>query len=393
MTTPNVHVPHYPDYTSARAFLRLMDGRSRRTLASMRDSIYENVGTPQETRDWSQPEQWIPEILQGEERSLAEYLWQSSEGKVNPRHLTGLWLFCSSYELFMPDHQDKLHITSRGQDFLSEPLGEVVQQIDYSEGLLQLLAIVSEHSPSKRSDLLPHFAEFLAQYSRVRSQSAISSRWYDRISNLVERNLVTRQGVFYQISKDGLAYLDRVATLLKEGEDGTTTATKDLRRLLDTQQTEVRKSIAEALRNINPYQLEALVKTLLEAMGYVNVEVTSRSGDGGVDVQADIQVGITSIREVVQVKRHQGNIQRPILDMLRGSLHRFRANRGTIITTGKFSKGAQEAAFEPGAAPITLIDGDRLINLLIEHEIGARKESINVLYFSPEDFLEDAQEP
>lgn len=75
-----------------------------------------------------------------------------------------------------------------------------------------------------------------------------------------------------------------------------------------------------------------------------------------------------------------------MLDALRGSLHRFKAMQGTIITTGGFSKGTLEAAFEPGAAPIAVIDGQKLIDLLIEHRIGVRKKSIEVWEFDEEAF-------
>jgi restriction system protein len=49
--------------------------------------------------------------------------------------------------------------------------------------------------------------------------------------------------------------------------------------------------------------------------------------------------------------------------------------KGTIITTGDFGKGAMDAAFEMGAAPITLINGDALIDLLIQHEIGVKEKA------------------
>ena len=91
---------------------------------------------------------------------------------------------------------------------------------------------------------------------------------------------------------------------------------------------------------------------LLTEMGYEDVEVTQPTNDKGVDVKAVAQFGITTINEVIQVKRHRANIQRPVLDMLRGSLHRFKAQKGTIITTGDYGKGARDAAFEMGAAPI-----------------------------------------
>ena len=93
----------------------------------------------------------------------------------------------------------------------------------------------------------------------------------------------------------------------------------------------------------------------------------------------EIELGITSIKEVVQVKRHRKTIQRRVLDALRGSLYRFGAVRGTIISTSQFSKGTQKAALATGAAPITLIDGDKLVELLIEHGIGVHKWSVGLL--------------
>ena len=63
--------------------------------------------------------------------------------------------------------------------------------------------------------------------------------------------------------------------------------------------------------------------------------------------------------------------------MLRGSLHRFTAQKGTIITTGDYGKGAKDAACEMGAAPITLINGETLIDLLVQHEIGVKKKTVD----------------
>lgn len=87
----------------------------------------------------------------------------------------------------------------------------------------------------------------------------------------------------------------------------------------------------------------------------------------------------TEVREVVQVKRHAGNVQRPVLDQLRGSLHRFDAVRGTIISLGRFGTGIRDAAIERGAPPITLIDGDKLLDLLIQYSIGVRKKVVDSL--------------
>ncbi len=95
------------------------------------------------------------------------------------------------------------------------------------------------------------------------------------------------------------------------------------------------------------------------------------------------------MREVIQVKRQRGSINRTVLDQLRGSLHRFDAVRGTIITTGRFSQGVQQAAFERGAAPITLIDGEKLLDLLMEYQIGVTKKSVDYYEFEPAKLVQE----
>lgn len=69
------------------------------------------------------------------------------------------------------------------------------------------------------------------------------------------------------------------------------------------------------------------------------------------------------------------------------------AVRGTNITTGGFTKGTVDAAFLHGAPPITLIDGERLIDLLIEHNIGIRRREVRILEFDAESLSQFESEP
>ncbi len=381
---PSPRVSEYPVYSRVGEFLRLMDGHSDKTLKIMRQTIWEHSGTPQATVDWSDPETWIQHTLAGDEQELALYLWHESNKLLTPRSIDRESYFCKAYDLITPDRAGFLHITEAGQAFLA---GTSIRQIDYTEGLVHLLAIVAENGPATRVTLIPPYAEFLQRYTDLRSQNAIESCWYSRIVNLIDRGLIQRTGNQYQITPEGLAYIQEVGMHVRtSGGEIKSQPLAEIRTLLVQQDKEVRDQIRQALVEIDPYNFEKLIKRLLEAMGYQNVEVTAKSGDGGVDVKAEIEVGITSVREVVQVKRHHANIQRPVLDQLRGSLYRFSAQRGTIITSGSFSKGAVEAAFEHGAPPITLIDGDRLIQLLIDNGIGADSEEIRVLKFNPQAF-------
>ena len=141
------------------------------------------------------------------------------------------------------------------------------------------------------------------------------------------------------------------------------------------------EKLVKYLQGIDPIKFEHLIKYVLEVMGYENVTVTSPSKDKGVDLVAEIEVGIIRVREVFQVKRQQANVGRAVLDGLRGSMHRFRAVRATIITTGGFSKDAKQAAFEKGATPVTLIDVVCLVNYLVDLEIGVRHREIRLFAF------------
>ncbi|MNL48981.1 Mrr restriction system protein [compost metagenome] len=129
---------------------------------------------------------------------------------------------------------------------------------------------------------------------------------------------------------------------------------------------------------LDPAQFEHFVKELLDAMDYEDVQVTKVSGDKGVDVIARVQFGITEITEVVQVKRTEVTITRPKVDELRGALPYFKAIRGTIISLGNFAKGAKEGALFVGAAPITLIDGKRLMDLCIKHQVGIKRRHVEI---------------
>jgi restriction system protein len=121
-----------------------------------------------------------------------------------------------------------------------------------------------------------------------------------------------------------------------------------------------------------------LIKDLLAAMGYEDIQVTAATNDKGVDVTAVSQQGITTVKEVIQVKRFtKGNVTRPVLDSLRGGLHRFDAFQGSIITLSDLAKGAKDAAYEKGAAPITLINGEKLIDLLIENKLILKRRTFD----------------
>jgi restriction system protein len=191
---------------------------------------------------------------------------------------------------------------------------------------------------------------------------------------------IKRQGAASRFRKEG-----RNLFGLAEWEQGV----QGVVRLAARQLRETKRALREALLRISPGDFEQLVGRLLGAMGYQDVTVTRRSGDGGIDVVAEIETGILELRTAVQVKRLRSNVQRPVVSQLRGDMALMDVDQGMIITTSGFSQGAKGVARVRNAAPITLIDGDRLADLLIEHGIGVRSETIEVVSFDQPGLLSE----
>lgn len=374
-TKERVQVPLFPSYSEVRHLLRVWPGFKRTQVTSYESSLAKLRGTPQNPVNWTNPDSWISERLEADDLALAGAVWELSKGMVNPRHIYGHWLLAQKYRLLQDDGESVLHLSPAGRSFLEQPGGEVELAIDECEGLVKLLSIVADNGPAPAAGLLGDWSDYLLRRSRFGKDSTFKDTMRRRLKNLVERHLVERNGNLYSVTTAGLKYLEKAGDEDVAGGD----THHQIRVLVRQQEREVRERLLDSLLNMKPSALEQVIKRLLEEMDYQNVEVTAPTGDGGVDVVGDIELGITSIREVVQVKRHRKTIQRNVLDALRGSLHRFNAVRGTIITTSRFTKGTQSAAFESGAAPITLIDGEKLVELLIEHDIGVRKRGLPLL--------------
>lgn len=162
-----------------------------------------------------------------------------------------------------------------------------------------------------------------------------------------------------------------------------------LERHIDSYNKRQRKLLMERVMQLPPKDFERLVTLLLSCMGLNEVTRTAYSGDGGVDVRGVMTVhGVIGLKLAVQAKRWKANVQSPEIQRLRGSLGTD--ERGLVVTTSGFSKGARdEAARLTSHAPIDLMDGEQFISLLIEHNLGVRKNRYQLLELAESFFAED----
>ena len=113
------------------------------------------------------------------------------------------------------------------------------------------------------------------------------------------------------------------------------------------------------LRGIPPNAFERLSQRLLREAGFLKVEVTGRSGDGGIDGIGVLRVNLLSFQVLFQRKRYQGSVGPGTIRDFRGAMV-GRTDKRLIITTGTFTPEAKRVATRDGAPAIDLIDGDQL---------------------------------
>jgi len=384
-----VRTPLFPLYSDLRACVHAWADEPVPLVLDLHNKLMELTGTPQSPVDWTDPDTWIPERLDGEHARLARKLWEASGKRTNPRHVYGNYLLINSAGL-LGQEQGVYRLTDRSKAFLADD-PTLVEELDRNEGLPRILALLAEKASAKRSDLLDDWGNYLAQVSKITSLSMIKDTLRRRLLNLVERGLVDRDGNRYSLSEAGRAYLKALGEQVSPAEQkviGASPSEIDAASAIAAHNKVAREALVGRLMALEPYAFEHFVKELLEAMDYENVQVTKQSGDKGVDVVANFQFGITEIKEVVQVKRSELTVRRPLIDQLRGALPYHGAIRGTLITLGRFAKGVEEAALFPGAAPITLIDGERLVELVERHEVGLRKKPAYLLEINEAFFAE-----
>ncbi|QAY78686.1 restriction endonuclease [Sphingosinicella sp. BN140058] len=137
----------------------------------------------------------------------------------------------------------------------------------------------------------------------------------------------------------------------------------------DTAEPEWNELLLEQLKAMKPDAFERLAQRLLRESGFVKVEVTGKSGDGGIDGSGVLRMNLISFQVLFQCKRYKGSVASEVVRNFRGAMQ-GRADKGLIITTGTFTSEARKEATRDGAPAIDLIDGEALCELLKEKGLG-----------------------
>ena len=139
-----------------------------------------------------------------------------------------------------------------------------------------------------------------------------------------------------------------------------------------------RAELHALLLEIDPSAFERLFQRVLRESGFTQVDVTGRSGDGGIDGIGVVRLGgFLSFRVLFQCKRWKGSIGAGTIRDFRGAMM-GRTDKGLIVATGSFTPAAIREATRDGAPEIDLIDGEQLIDKLKELSLGVNTEPVIV---------------
>lgn len=156
----------------------------------------------------------------------------------------------------------------------------------------------------------------------------------------------------------------------------------------------LKAELRQKIMDSPPDFFEGLVLDLLVEMGYgdsrADAEVLGRSGDGGIDgIIKEDELGLSLI--YIQAKRQRGNVSASQVRDFTGALDCKGAQKGIFITTSDFTQPTKNFVEEIRSRRIILIDGDQLVQRMIDHDLGVslgrfyQLKDVNLNYFPTDD--------
>lgn len=133
--------------------------------------------------------------------------------------------------------------------------------------------------------------------------------------------------------------------------------------------------LLKSLLAMSPASFEKLSQRVLRESGFTKVEVTGKSGDGGIDGIGVLRVSLLSFHVFFQCKRYSGSVGASAIRDFRGAMV-GRTDKGLLITTGVFTPDAKREATRDGAPVLDLIDGEAFCGILKELQLGVTTQLV-----------------
>lgn len=188
---------------------------------------------------------------------------------------------------------------------------------------------------------------------------------------------------YFSITSNGKYFLISQLENISKGAKETETSKSDIEtsqnllKLYKDYVFKFRERVLNQLKELDPSTFEIFSKNLLEAYGFKEVNVTNTGPDGGIDGFGNLKVGLATIQVAFQCKRWKKKVGRPDIDRFRGAIQ-GKCEQGMFFTTSAFTGLAEKASIQKGAVPIILIDGELILDLMIDKKFGIEVENLPI---------------
>jgi len=258
------------------------------------------------------------------------------------------------------------------QKDIEVPLLEVLVELGGQGKTTEIYPLVTKKFPSIRDEDL----------SEVLPSGG--NKWTNRIQ-WVRLSLIEK-GEMVSPSRGIWAITDKGRKRVETKED---TETKvNFIELYEEYETAFRSQMLDKLHELTPRQFEIFSRKLLQAYGFVQVNVTNLTSDGGIDGYGKLRLGLATMNVAFQCKRWQGNIGRPEVDKFRGAIQ-GEFEQGVFFVTSDFTQQAKDASLKKGAVPIILLNGESIVDIMMQKGIGVESVPLYLHYERPADFAEE----
>ena len=253
----------------------------------------------------------------------------------------------------------------------SGSVGEIYEKVLELENISEELALVQHNSEKSNQSEIAYRLAWARTYLKNYGFLENSSRGIWALTTLAkEQKHVSPKIVVKEVREANKADSTQKHNKTKDEQGG-----------LDDNDTPEAQGWREELYHllttkISPDAFERLTQRLLRESGFVQVEVTGRTGDGGIDGKGIARIhGFMSFHVIFQCKKYQGSVSAGDIRDFRGAMV-GRADKGLFITTGTFTPAAIKEATRDGAPPIDLVNGEQLAEKLKEFQLGIKTQMI-----------------
>jgi restriction system protein len=166
--------------------------------------------------------------------------------------------------------------------------------------------------------------------------------------------------------------------VVRKDSENLKSVVEDLKEIHSKHTEAFKKQILNQLKEIDPRIFEEFSKKLLKTFGFKDLAVTQQSKDGGIDGYGKLKVGITFLNVAFQSKRwNKTVVSKKEIQSFRGDIQ-GKYEQGIYFTTSTYSRDAKEVSIQKGAVPIILLDGNAIVEIMIEKQFGVDTENIPV---------------